>query len=113
MYNEILTLCNPLVGNICDVTWHREIIQGVSRCIATYRVNRCFMKIARIKYNVNNTSNIPRANGVKRRSGRKPGARVTNPAIGKFKVAVHGSKVLVCHDVTVTDLNTMADYRVE
>ena len=34
---------------------------------------------------------IPRANGAKRRSGRKPGARVTNFALGKFKVIAHGS----------------------
>ena len=33
----------------------------------------------------------PRANGAKRRSGRKPGARVTNFALGKFKVIAHGS----------------------
>ena len=32
----------------------------------------------------------PRVNGAKRRSGRKPGARVTNRAQAKFKVAVHG-----------------------
>ena len=29
---------------------------------------------------------IPRANGTKRRSGRKPGARVTNSALAEFKV---------------------------
>ena len=33
----------------------------------------------------------PRANGAKRHSGRKPGARVTNPALAKFRVAVYGS----------------------
>ena len=33
----------------------------------------------------------PRANGAKRRSGRKPGARVTNFALGKFKVIARGS----------------------
>ena len=35
---------------------------------------------------------FPRANGAKRRSGRKPGARVTNLALplAKFKVVVHG-----------------------
>ena len=34
----------------------------------------------------------PGANGAKRRSGRKPGARVTNLALplAKFKVVVHG-----------------------
>ena len=34
---------------------------------------------------------FPRANGAKRRSGRKPGARVTNRALGKLKVVVDGS----------------------
>ena len=34
----------------------------------------------------------PRANGAKRRSGRKPGARVTNSALAEFKVVAHGSK---------------------
>ena len=38
-------------------------------------------------------ANNPRANGAKRRSGRKPGARVTNFALGKFKVIAHGSLV--------------------
>ena len=33
----------------------------------------------------------PRANGAKRRSGRKPGARVTNFALAEFKVVAHGS----------------------
>ena len=33
----------------------------------------------------------PRANGAKRRSGRKPEARVTNSALAKFKVVAHGS----------------------
>ena len=32
-----------------------------------------------------------RANGAKRRSGRKPGARVINRALGKLKVVVDGS----------------------
>ena len=35
--------------------------------------------------------NIPRANGAKRRSGRKPGARVTNFALAEFRVVAHGS----------------------
>ena len=35
----------------------------------------------------------PRANDAKRRSGRKPGARVTNRALGKLKVVVDGSYV--------------------
>ena len=45
----------------------------------------------------NNTTRVrritanPRANGAKRRSGRKPGARVTNRALGKLKVVVDGS----------------------
>ena len=30
--------------------------------------------------------NCPRANGAKRRSGRKPGARVTNFVLAEFKV---------------------------
>ena len=34
----------------------------------------------------------PRANGAKRRSGRKPRARVTNSALAEFKVVAHGSK---------------------
>ena len=34
----------------------------------------------------------PRANGAKRRSGRKPGARVTNSALAELKVVAHGSK---------------------
>ena len=38
-----------------------------------------------------NCTHYPRANGAKRRSGRKPGARVTNFALGKFKVIAHGS----------------------
>ena len=33
----------------------------------------------------------PRANGAKRRSGRKPGARVTNSALTEFKVVAYGS----------------------
>ena len=33
----------------------------------------------------------PRANGVKRRSGRKPGARVTNFVLGELKVVARGS----------------------
>ena len=33
----------------------------------------------------------PRANGAKRRSGRKPGARVTNSALAEFKVVAYGS----------------------
>ena len=36
-------------------------------------------------------SACPRANGAKRRSGRKPGARVTNSALAEFKVVAHGS----------------------
>ena len=32
------------------------------------------------------TSNNPRANGAKRRSGRKPGARVTNFVLAELKV---------------------------
>ena len=35
-----------------------------------------------------------RANGAKRRSGRKPGARVTNSALAEFKVVAHGSQVV-------------------
>ena len=34
----------------------------------------------------------PRANGAKRRSGRKPGARVTNRALGKLKVVGDGRR---------------------
>ena len=54
----------------------------------------------------------PRANGAKRRSGRKPGARVTNFALTELQVVARGSSVvsLVCHDVILTDLNNMADY---
>ena len=54
----------------------------------------------------------PRTNGPKRRSGRKPGARVTNFVLAEFKVLARGSYVviLVCHDVILTDLNNMADY---
>ena len=37
----------------------------------------------------------PRANGAKRRSGRKPGARVTNRALGKLKVVGDGRRVKV------------------
>ena len=33
----------------------------------------------------------PRANGAKRRSGRKPGARVTNFVLAEFKVVARGS----------------------
>ena len=33
-----------------------------------------------------NNNNNPRANGAKRRSGRKPGARVTNFVLAEFKV---------------------------
>ena len=33
----------------------------------------------------------PRANGAKRRSGRKPGARVTNFILGEFKFVARGS----------------------
>ena len=36
--------------------------------------------------------NYPRANGAKRRSGRKPGARVTNSALAEFKVVAHGRR---------------------
>ena len=48
--------------------------------------------------------NDPRANGAKRRSGRKPGARVTNSALAEFKVVAHGSKGggMSCHDTTLT-----------
>ena len=35
--------------------------------------------------------NNPRANGAKRRSGRKPGARVTNFVLGELKVVARGS----------------------
>ena len=54
----------------------------------------------------------PRANGAKRRSGRKPGARVTNFVLAEFKVVARGSweVKMVCHDVILTDLNNMADY---
>ena len=34
----------------------------------------------------------PRANGAKRSSGRKPGARVNNSSLAEFKVVAHGSK---------------------
>ena len=54
----ILAFCNPLGGSIFHLTLDREIIQGVSRCIVTYRIKRCFIKIARMKYNLNSTSNI-------------------------------------------------------
>ena len=37
----------------------------------------------------------PRANGAKRRSGRKPGARVTNRALGKLKVVGDGRRAKV------------------
>ena len=37
--------------------------------------------------------NNPRANGAKRRSGRKPGARVTNRALGKLKVVGDGRRL--------------------
>ena len=33
----------------------------------------------------------PRANGAKRRSGHKPGARVTNFVLAEFKVVARGS----------------------
>ena len=33
----------------------------------------------------------PRANGAKRRSGRKPRARVTNFVLAEFKLVAHGS----------------------
>ena len=49
----------------------------------------------------------PRANGAKHRSGRKPRARVTNSALAEFKVVAHGRWYVL------TDLNIMADYRVE
>ena len=49
----------------------------------------------------------PRANGAKRRSGRKPGTRVTNSALAELKVVAHGWWYVL------TDLNNMADYRVE
>ena len=58
MYSVILTFCNPLGGSICHLTLDREILQGVSRCIVTYRVKSCFIKIASMKYNINNTNNI-------------------------------------------------------
>ena len=35
--------------------------------------------------------NIPRANGAKRCSGRKPGERVTNFVLAEFKVVARGS----------------------
>ena len=37
----------------------------------------------------------PRANGAKRRSGRKPGARVTNRALGNLKVVGDGRRAKV------------------
>ena len=48
----------------------------------------------------------PRGNGAKRRSGRKPGARVTNSALAEFKVVAHGRWYVL------TDLNNLADYPV-
>ena len=56
--------------------------------------------------------NNPRANGAKRRSRRKPEARVTNFVSAEFKVVARGSYVvkMVCHDVILTDLNNIADY---
>ena len=59
-----------------------------------------------------NQEGNPRVNSAKRRSGRKPGARVTNFVLGEFKVVAPGSWVvkMVCHDVILTDLNNMADY---
>ena len=44
-----------------------------------------------IKNSFNAIGYYPRANGAKRRSGRKPGARVTNSALAAFKVVAHGS----------------------
>ena len=50
-----------------------------------------------VKHNFNKSQNItqvylsPRQRRVAR-SGRKPGARVTNSALAKFKVVAHGSK---------------------
>ena len=40
---------------------------------------------------------------MKRRSGRKPGARVTNPALARFKVVRQGRVVILI------DLKNMAD----
>ena len=40
---------------------------------------------------VNANLNNPRANGAKRRSGRKLGARVTNFVLAEFKVVARGS----------------------
>ena len=51
----------------------------------------CYAKHHRVTVN-------PRANGAKRRSGRKPGARVTNRAYVKFKVDVHGRWVRAISD---------------
>ena len=43
------------------------------------------------KNNVTGATCNPRANGAKRRSGRKPGARVTNSVLAEFKVVARGS----------------------
>ena len=63
----------------------------------------------------------PRANGAKRRSERKPGARVTNRALGKLKVVGDGRRAKVIRFLALgmswrhphTDLKTRTDYRVE
>ena len=44
---------------------------------------------------VNRKSYHPRANGAKRRSERKPGARVTNRALGKLKVVGDGRRAKI------------------
>ena len=63
------------------------------------------------------SDNYPRANGAKPRSGRKPGARVTKSAPSEVQSRCRWAMgirfFMVCHDVMPTDLNNMADYRVE
>ena len=47
------------------------------------------------EYERKGNTTYPRANGAKRRSGRKPGARVTNRALGKLKVVGDGRRAKV------------------
>ena len=92
----ICTKLRPLLKrpNITD----EELITGVGDTMSeeTERFNK--LSLSSRKQSVKVNSSRPRANGAKRRSERKPGARVTNFVLGELKVIARGSEVvkMVC-----------------
>ena len=77
---------------------NREYEQQIVMADNSFRQFTSIRVIGRNRHSIVTTLQLllsysyPRANGAKRRSGRKPGARVTNLALplAKFKVVVHG-----------------------